>query len=81
MAPTLSQQDGHFKIGFSVFDQLSISDRSLPFGHVFSSEKIKGSGTILFGTCFAVLAKRMVLGFIFLVYRDRVLAANFICAA
>ena len=41
MALTLSQHDSHFKIGFSVFDQLSTSDTSLPFGHVLSADRIR----------------------------------------
>ena len=53
MAPTLSQHDSYFKIGFSVFDQLSTSDPALPFSHVLSRDRIRERFTdsdVLFGT-------------------------------
>jgi len=53
MAPILSQHDSNFNIGFSVFDQLSFSVRSLPLGHVLSAERIRdafANSDALFGT-------------------------------
>jgi len=53
MAPTLSQHDSYFKIGFSVFDQLSTSDPALPFSHVLSGDRIRerfADSDVLFGT-------------------------------
>ena len=53
MATTLSQHDGNINIGFSVFDQLSFSDPSLPFSHVLSADRIRerfADSDLLFGT-------------------------------
>jgi Transposase DDE domain len=53
MATSLSEKGGDSHIGFSAFDQLSYSDRSLPFSHVLSADRIRerfADSDVLFGT-------------------------------
>jgi len=52
MATSLSEKGGNSHIGFSVFDQLSYSDNTLPFGHVLSADRIRdrfAASDVLFG--------------------------------
>ena len=41
MVSSLSQSVNNRSIGFSVFDQLSYWDRSLPFGNVLSADRVR----------------------------------------
>jgi len=41
MVTSLSQSVNNSKIGFSVFDQLSYLDSSLPFGDVLSADRVR----------------------------------------
>src|SRR4030042_4184947 len=41
MVSSLSQSANNRSIGFSVFDQLSYSDNSLPFGNVLSADRVR----------------------------------------
>ncbi|MBL7189860.1 MAG: hypothetical protein ISS70_26320 [Phycisphaerae bacterium] len=41
MVTSLSQSAKNVSIGFSVFDQLSYSDGSLPFGNVLSADHVR----------------------------------------
>ena len=41
MVSSLSQKVSQINIGFSVFDQLSYSDNSLPFGDVLSADRVR----------------------------------------
>jgi len=52
MVVSLSEKVCHSNAGFSVFDQLSYSDSSLPFGNVLSAERIRevfAENDVLFG--------------------------------
>jgi len=52
MVTSLSQYVNNVKVGFSVFDQLSYSDSSLPFGNVLSADRIRdifADDDVLFG--------------------------------
>ena len=52
MVTSVSQSVNNRSIGFSVFDQLSYSDSSLPFGNVLSANRIRevfADSDVLFG--------------------------------
>ena len=52
MVTSLSQYVSNINVGFSVFDQISYSDSSLPFGNIFSADRIRemfADNNILFG--------------------------------
>ena len=52
MVTSLSQSVKNSNIGFSVFDQLSYSDSSLPFGNVLSADRVRdmfADNDVLFG--------------------------------
>ena len=52
MVATISQYVSNVNVGFSVFDQLSYSDSSLPFGNVLSADRIRdifADDEVLFG--------------------------------
>ena len=52
MVTSLSQSAKNKSIGFSVFDQLSYSDGSLPFGNVLSADHVRemfADSDVLFG--------------------------------
>ena len=52
MATSVSPYVSNINIGFSVFDQLSYSDNSLPFGNVLSADRIRdifADSDVLFG--------------------------------
>lgn len=52
MGTSLSRSAANHTIGFSVWDQLSYSDRSLPFGHVLSADRVRerfADRDVLFG--------------------------------
>ena len=53
MVSSLSQKVSQINIGFSVFDQLSYSDSSLPFGDVLSADRVRemfADHDVLFGS-------------------------------
>ena len=53
MVTSLSQSVHNRNIGFSVFDQLSYSDSSLPFGDVLSADRVRemfADHDVFFGT-------------------------------
>jgi hypothetical protein len=53
MDKSVSRQGRGFNPGFSIFDQLSFSDRSLPFGGILSADRVRQRFTekdALFGT-------------------------------
>ena len=41
MVTNVSEEVGDVNLGFSVFDQLSYSDSSLPLGNVLSAERVR----------------------------------------
>ncbi len=41
MDATLTQSINHFNTGFAVFDDISYSDNSLPFGNVLSADDFR----------------------------------------
>jgi Transposase DDE domain len=52
MVTSLSEKVRDINVGFSVFDQLSYSDNSLPFGNVLSADRIRdifADSNVLFG--------------------------------
>jgi len=52
MVTSLSQKVSNINIGFSVFDQISYSDSSLPFGNVLSANRVRdifADSDVLFG--------------------------------
>ena len=52
MVASLSEKVRDVNVGFSVFDQLSYSDNSLPFGNVLSADRVRdifADSNVLFG--------------------------------
>ena len=52
MATNLAKKVCDINVGFSVFDQLSYSDSSLPFGNVLSADRVRdifANSDVLFG--------------------------------
>ncbi len=52
MVTSLSEKDCNINVGFSVFDQLSYSDSSVPFGNILSADCIReifADSDVLFG--------------------------------
>ena len=52
MVTSVSEKVRDVNVGFSVFDQLSYSDGSLPFGNVLSADRIReifADSDVLFG--------------------------------
>ena len=53
MGTSVSSNGSHRNIGFAVFDQISYSDSSLPFGNVLSADRVReifADSDVLFGT-------------------------------
>ena len=52
MVTSVSEEVGAVNLGFSVFDQLSYSDSSLPLGNVLSADRVRdlfADSDVLFG--------------------------------